>query len=37
MLLYIAGLMAVMNAVNLVLLAARIQMRKKRKRSQQPG
>jgi hypothetical protein len=37
MLLYVAGLMTVMNAVNLVFLAARIQMRKKRKRSQQPG
>lgn len=36
-LLYIAGLMAVMNAVNLVFRAARIQMRKRRKRSQRPG
>jgi len=29
--------MVVMIGVNLVLLAARIQMRKKRKKSQQPG
>jgi hypothetical protein len=34
---FVAGLMVVMIAVNLVLLVARIQMRKKRKRSQQPG
>jgi preprotein translocase subunit YajC len=36
-LLFIVGLMVVMNAVNLVFLAARNQMKKRRKRNQQPG
>ena len=34
---FVSDLMVVMIGVNLVLLAARIQMRKKRKKSQQPG
>jgi len=34
---FVSDLMVVMIGVNLVLLAARIQMRKKRKTSQQPG
>jgi hypothetical protein len=34
---FVADLMVLMIAVNLVLLVARIQMRKKKKKSQQPG
>jgi hypothetical protein len=37
MMLFDAGLMVVTNAVNLGFLAARNQMKKRRKRSQQPG